>query len=52
LYDELLSEPAVLHGQILTWVRAPPSPGNNIYDTFPIATRPGYNSTADTGPPN
>ena len=41
--NELLSEPAVLHSQVLTRVRAPPPPGNNIYDTFSIGTRPGYN---------
>jgi len=40
--NELLSEPAVLHSQILTRVAAPPPPGNNIYDTLPIETRPGY----------
>ena len=37
--NELLSEPAVLYSQILTRVRAPPPPGNNIHDTFPIGTR-------------
>jgi len=40
--NELLSEPAVLHSQVLTRVQDLPSPGNNIYDTFPIGTRPGY----------
>jgi len=43
LYDELLLQPAVLHGLILTRVRALPSPGNNIYDMFSIGTRSGYN---------
>jgi len=43
LYDKLLSEPAVLHGQILTRAWAPFSPRNNIYDTFSIRTWPGYN---------
>ena len=45
MYNELLSEPAVLRSQVLTRVRAPPAPRNNIYDTFPIGTRPGYNIT-------
>jgi len=44
LYNQLLSEPAVLHSQVLTRVQAPPPPGNNIYDTFPIGTWLGYNS--------
>jgi hypothetical protein len=46
-FNEAVSASTVYHSRVFTRVELCLHPGNNVYDTFTIGTRSGYNNTSN-----